>query len=495
MSTSDIHFSRIPGAKSSKSSESRTGGSTPFGVPKASVPPLNGEFQSQSAPIQSNSPGNMIISVAREDLEIHTPKRESPHVKSTISTSSVSHIKPMSLSQTLPERQTREIVTPPQPTPIMIPRVPSPLSDSFKRVSPNIPLPLPIPEELSKGRIGNLPIPLESALKPIYSPQRVRQPIAPRSPVHPTNSVYSLPLPTVISRRVDPVVEYPQVSPVPVSMPVESRANTSSRPNYLIMDPEQQLSMKLLFRSKFATLQASFPSWKINEAPDSATLDQVHDLYESYVKSIMNTINSSQWRVCLIIGFLAIEVFGIKVLGLDFRGYAESQFRVMNRYDHLLIELGEKYFSSSGSGSSIETRFMGVAVTSAFSFVIVKYLSKWLGGDAMVSTVQNVVDSAFSGVAGVISNSSVQKDENGLPVLPQATPQGGGMGNIGSMLSGMFNGGSPNSEGGGFDLSGLVAGLGSMMTKNMKPSSAQASSSEKPGETIRPASSKKKVVF
>ena len=107
MSTSDIYFSRIPGSKSSKSSGSRTEKLTPFGVPKPFIPPLNGEFQSQSAPIQSNSPGNMIISVSREDLEIHTPKRESSHVKSNISTSSVSYTKPTSLPQAVREHQRR----------------------------------------------------------------------------------------------------------------------------------------------------------------------------------------------------------------------------------------------------------------------------------------------------------------------------------------------------------------------------------------------------
>jgi hypothetical protein len=261
------------------------------------------------------------------------------------------------------------------------------------------------------------------------------------------------------------------------------------KPDYQAMTPEQQADMRILFRSKFNILRSSYPSWNIQDPPEFATLDQIHMMHEDYVKHIMLSLNSGQWKVCMIVLFLGIETFGIKVLGLDFRGYTESQLSTIDRYNRLLIELGEKYYTQGGSAVSVETRFVLMAGLSALTFIAVKYLCKWLGGDAMRGTVQNTINSILNS-CGVSqdgkSSNGVTHDEHGISSVPAPAPTGDF--DLGSMIGGLMGNGGGN---GGLDLGGLIGKFGSMMTANMTPRDEIASVATK--EPQLP--SKRRVLF
>lgn len=272
-----------------------------------------------------------------------------------------------------------------------------------------------------------------------------------------------------------------------LTQPPAQTPQAPTRPNYATMTPEQKAGMRMKFNFKFDSLREAYPAWKIESPPADADLDQIHDVYEDYVKKIMIALNSSQWKVYLLLMFVGIEVFGIKVLGLDFRGYTMSQYRLMSRYDRLLIELGERYYIQGASQWSIETRFFVMAATSAAVFIFAKYLAKWLGGDAMAEQIQGAIESLL-GQGPMFSGQSAQRDEHGIPVVPgqeaaeaakaeassSAGPSGGF--DLSALLSsfGSMMGGKGSGSGSGIDVGGLVANLGSALTKNMTPSALGA---------------------
>ncbi len=260
------------------------------------------------------------------------------------------------------------------------------------------------------------------------------------------------------------------------------------RPNYAAMTPAQQEDMHTTFRTKFGILRQSFPQWNIVDPPASATLDQKHDIYEGHVRQIIVSLNCNQWKVYLVIMFLAIEVFCIKVLGLDARGFTMSQVKIMNRYDQVLVELGEKYYVQGPSNWPVEARIIMMAAFNGIIFIAVKYLSKWLGGDSMSGVVQGVVDSYLGG--GNLFGQQVQRDQMGIAVPPgmaqapapgaQPTPGAGaapgGAGDIMGGLQGILGqimggaGGAPGAPGGGgFDLTSIIAQVGTALTGNMQP--------------------------
>jgi hypothetical protein len=248
-----------------------------------------------------------------------------------------------------------------------------------------------------------------------------------------------------------------------------------TRPDYSLMSREQKADMRVVFRAKFGTLRASFTEWNIQDPNNDMSLDEIHDTYEGYVRQIMISLNSSNWKTYLAIMFLGIEVIGIKVFGLDFRGYTMSQMKTIKTYDRLLIQLGEKYYVQGTSNWPIETQFLMMGGFNALIFLAVKYLSKWCGGESMAGTMQDLITS-FLGGEGMLNSPKTNKDENGISVIPgidkneKAAPAGGGLNSLLSslapMLGGMMGGDSSGGNGNG-DMSEMVAKLGNMFTQGM----------------------------
>jgi hypothetical protein len=233
-----------------------------------------------------------------------------------------------------------------------------------------------------------------------------------------------------------------------------------TRPNYAKMTEEKSTEIRNMFRAKFMTLRTSFPESQIPEFDKSMSLDQIHDVYEVCVKQVMVSLNTGQWKVYLILFFLAIEIGGIKLLGLDFSGYTMSQASALHKYDRLLVELGEKYYAEGSSNWPIEARFFMMAGLNAIIFCIVKYVGKYVGDD-MAKEIQKMIETATSGAGNIFTDNGVQRDENGVPLISEEASKketGGGLGDIVSNLMGGGNG----------DMSSAIANIGTMFTKNMK---------------------------
>lgn len=387
--------------------------------------------------------------------------------------------------------KTRGVVSPPMPRPPAAKAALLPLP-SQQGVA------VPLPEGGSQLRVT-------SPVEPYRTPGRIQQ----RVDVPPTSArplAVSLPAPAIPVVDVRPIGAIYPASPqqgsqqgsLPGNSPSVNQnpagsqfaapfANTlptnnngpikPPRPNYAAMTVAQQGEMRSQFRAKFGILRQSFPQWQVVDPPESATLDQWHDIYEGYVRQIIVSLNCNQWKVYLVIAFLAIEVFCIKVLGLDARGFTMSQVKIMNRYDQVLVELGEKYYVQGPSNWPVEARILMMAAFNGVIFIAVKYLSKWLGGDSMASGIQSVVDQFLSG--GNLFGAPVQRDAQGIPIPPgmapqqAASPQPGapqpaassGLDGLAGMLSGLMNG-----QGGSqVDLTSMLANLGNAITSNMRP--------------------------
>lgn len=304
---------------------------------------------------------------------------------------------------------------------------------------------------IMNNRISPLPLP---NINPII------QPIIPSLAFQPQSA--QIPEIKVNPLGFTPSNETSNSQPLPV-------ATSTNRPNYVTMSIPQQIDMRVMFRTKFGILRSSYPQWNIQDPSEGSTLDQVHDMYENYVKEIIISMNSNQWKIYLIILFLGIEIFGIKVLGMDFKGYTMSQVKSMNRYNRLLVELGEKYYVQGNSNWPIEIRFIITAAINAIIFFAIKYFSKWLGGDHMSEVIQGFVDKILN--SEMLNSSGTTRDEHGLPIIaPSASAEspGGGL-DLSNILGGLMGGNS----GGGFNLNSII----SQITSAVSGSNATTASS------------------
>ena len=333
-------------------------------------------------------------------------------------------------------------------------------------------------------------------------------------PVGKTDAVVST---EVISIQPSRVSLPSQIEGKPIG-PVSTQPGVRLRPNYYLMSSEQQNEMHTQFRVKFGILRGSNTDLVVVDPPENATLDQKHDMYEAYIKQIIIKMNCTQWKVYLVISFLVIEVFVIKVLGLNASGYTKSQLRIINRYDQMLAELGEKYYVSGVSSYPVEVRLAGLALMNAVVFIGVKYLAGYLG-EGMAETIQDGIDNLLM---GGISSTNVARDQYGIPIpptqsqsnapflsslanvmnppnnasnqrsAPNAVPsapinnsQDNPLSGILSSLGGLFGGGGA----GGTDIASTIANLGTAFTQNMQtqrgpntgnPTQARSARSKRP---------------
>jgi len=159
-------------------------------------------------------------------------------------------------------------------------------------------------------------------------------------------------------------------------------------PDYNAMTDEEKSRCRMRFKSRFFLLRDTWGN-TIPEINDSMTLYELHELYESYVRSIHIKDSSGKYKVYLVIMWLVIEFVCIKI-GLDVGGYAMSQFKSMNKYERMLIELGEKNYSYGMEGSNdwpVEFNILFMALINAITFIVIKWLSHHVNAE----TAENLV--------------------------------------------------------------------------------------------------------
>ena len=126
---------------------------------------------------------------------------------------------------------------------------------------------------------------------------------------------------------------------------------------------------------KKAYKNADIPEYSIHS--DLATMEQS---YESIKKNLKIDSSVEQWRMYLAIFFGIVEFVLGNFLNLDVKGFAVHQIGCLDKYNDLLIELGEKSYIPSGSNFPVELRLLFMVLMQSGIFIVVKILSKKVGG-------------------------------------------------------------------------------------------------------------------
>ena len=221
------------------------------------------------------------------------------------------------------------------------------------------------------------------------------------------------------------------------------------RPDYSAMSPPDIARYRADFRIKIGILRNVFPTYGIPEFGEDVDLDVIHTHYDRYVRQIHVNNNVDSYKQYLIIFWLGLELFGVKVLGLDFSGYAMNQHNIMTKYDQYLIELGEKSGGGMGSSWPVEVRILMMAIFNALIFILIKYLSNWVG-PGFSGVIQNVVNGLIAG------NTTIPPQQSAAPAT---NTRSGGNG------TGIPD--PPQPQQGGFDFGSLIANIVPMFTRGM----------------------------
>ena len=226
------------------------------------------------------------------------------------------------------------------------------------------------------------------------------------------------------------------------------------------MRPEVQAQYRADFRVKFGTLRRNWPNFHIPDPPESTSLEQIHAQYDIYIRHIHVSNNIDMYKLCLVVVWLAIEGFCFKI-GLDISGYTVSQMNAMNKYEQLLIELGETNYKTASEGTGtqsqwpVEIRIVYASLVSAVGFIIIKMLASWVNmSPETLAPIINGIQAFFTGTTPQGNQQlfgSTQPGNSSQVSGAQPIPQSGGIfgglnipAMIASIGSSLFRGGTPN---------------------------------------------------
>ncbi len=156
-------------------------------------------------------------------------------------------------------------------------------------------------------------------------------------------------------------------------------------------DEEEQLTPEELeerekqeYIWKFRILKKQYAGKTDVEIPDYNEFSDITIMKNSYEKTIRELFLDDaveSYKTYLIFGWMGIELLCSKKLGIDMRGFTLEQIKSMYKYERMLIELGEKSYSTWGMNIPVELRLVGVVLLQAAMFYIVKMIKENYGSN------------------------------------------------------------------------------------------------------------------
>lgn len=180
-------------------------------------------------------------------------------------------------------------------------------------------------------------------------------------------------------------------------------------------EKERQDHADLLF--KFMVLKRQYPNVEIPEFSEHSDINTMRRVYEQVIRRVNLDSSVESYKQYLLGGFMVLEWVATNWLNIDLSGFTQQQARASNRYDRLLIELGEKNYSSKGSRFPVEVRLIFLIIFNAGLFYVQKMIFGGGGGGT------DMMSALFGGVTGNQASAAPAKKSRSRMRGPTITPQ------------------------------------------------------------------------
>ncbi|ADO00343.1 hypothetical protein WIV_gp001 [Wiseana iridescent virus] len=131
---------------------------------------------------------------------------------------------------------------------------------------------------------------------------------------------------------------------------------------------------ELLF--KFKRLKKTYPKVDLPDFNMMSNHENMKRTYDTTIKNLAIDSTVEGYKSYLMMGFMGCEI-ALGKIGFDMEGYTQQQTLYMNKYEKLLIELGEKsYVPSSINKWPVEVRLMALVLFQTTIFVVSKIIAK-----------------------------------------------------------------------------------------------------------------------
>jgi hypothetical protein len=160
--------------------------------------------------------------------------------------------------------------------------------------------------------------------------------------------------------------------------------NQNGIANLTVAGTESQNKRKSDLLFKFKLLRRSCPEANIPEFPDWTDVDTLEKEYESIVRQLRVDSTVEDWKKWLTIGCLGLEFVLINIMKWsDMAGFAQNQMLHMNKYEKILLEIGEKRSLAPSKSWPPEMRLAGMMFMNAAIFIGTKMFMQKAGGGLM----------------------------------------------------------------------------------------------------------------
>lgn len=167
------------------------------------------------------------------------------------------------------------------------------------------------------------------------------------------------------------------------------------------MTPEEiEATKKDKYLYKLKMLRKKWPK-RASEVPVFNKHDDLINIkttYKSTVNDFLLDDKIGTYKMYLTAGFWAFEMIFSGFIGIDVAGFAQAQIKIMDKYERMLIELGEKDRNRWEINLPVEIKLIGFILLQ----VVLFWLAKKFGGTA--------VEDIFSTIMGV-AGGGVQKEK------------------------------------------------------------------------------------
>jgi len=202
---------------------------------------------------------------------------------------------------------------------------------------------------------------------------------------------------TEISKPILPIPQQPTVQveqPKPVQanplLPPSLSEINSGRPidvngvrnlSYITKTEEEETTKKRDLLHKFQRLRRVYPGAKIPDFSEHTDLKLMEREYDFIVKDLEIAQFTEQWKMYLTMAFKGLEWFLTNYMEFDdIQGFAQDQATKIHKYESILAEIGEKNYISDNKKWPPELRLVGLFLTQALSFTVMKYMAKAMSG-------------------------------------------------------------------------------------------------------------------
>ncbi len=146
---------------------------------------------------------------------------------------------------------------------------------------------------------------------------------------------------------------------------------------------QEEEDMKREMIHRFSILKKSYPRAEIPEFTVHSDYKTMLKQYEMTKRSLSLDSTVETYRTYLIGFFFVVEWLLGSVVGLDMQGYTSQQIASMDKYNALLIELGEEAYVPGDKSWPAWMRILGLLAIQSGMFIVVKVIQKKTGANML----------------------------------------------------------------------------------------------------------------